>query len=358
MSPAGFSAPQPAAVVVGSRGEPPPDPAGADSWSELSQRLRLLRAWAGVSYRELHRRVLRLRRERGVPELPVYNTIYRCLQPGRARIDPDLVADIVWVLLNDETAVAAWRQACAVIAGEYDAASIVTVTTELPPAPRGFTGRRAPLRRLLRCAEALAPDRPTVCAVIGMPGAGKTTLVVHALHRLWAYAPEPTTLLYVDLRGSQPERQPAEPAAVLDGMLRALGATGRELLPLDLPARRATLDRLVAQRRIVIVLDDAVDSGPGAPDHPAPRAVPGADHQSASAGRAARADRRTRRVLRRGGARRAARRRGPPSGRGRSGCRGGHHRDERPAAVGAGAGHRPGACRRRLDAHRSSGAAG
>lgn len=259
MTPAGPPVTQPATVMVGSRGEPP-DPAGAESWSALSQRLRLLRAWAGVSYRELHRRVLRLRRERGVPELPVYNTIYRCLQPGRARIDPDLVADIACVLLNDENAVAGWRQACAAIAGEYDAASSVTVTTELPPAPRGFTGRRAPLRRLLRCAGALAPDRPTVCAVIGMPGAGKTTLVVHALHRLWAHDPEPTTLLYVDLRGSQPDRQPAEPAAVLDGLLRALGATGHELLPLDLPARRARLDQLVAQRRIVLVLDDAAGS--------------------------------------------------------------------------------------------------
>lgn len=259
MAPAGSAATQAATVVLGSRGKPPPDPAGADSWSELSQRLRLLRVWAGVTYRELHRRVLRLRRERGVPELPVYNTIYRCLQPGRARIDTDLVADIARVLLNSEHAVDAWRQACAAIAGEYDAASIVTVTTELPPAPRGFTGRRAPLRRLLQCADALAPDRSTVCAVIGMPGAGKTTLVVFALHRLWARAPGPTALLYVDLRGSQPERQPAEPAAVLDGMLRALGATGRELLPLDLPARRATLDRLVAERRTVIVLDDAAD---------------------------------------------------------------------------------------------------
>lgn len=259
MAPASSAAAtSPATVVLGWR-EPPPDPAGADSWTELSQRLRLLRAWAGVSYRELHRRVLRLRRERGVPELPVYNTIYRCLQPGRARIDADLVADIVWVLLNNENAVDGWRQACAAITGEYDAASIVTVTTELPPAPRSFTGRRAPLRRLLQCADSLSPDRPTVCAVIGMPGAGKTTLVVQALHRLWRRTAEPPTLLYVDLRGSQPERQPAEPAAVLDGMLRALGVSGQELLPLDLPARRARLDRLVAERRIVVVLDDASD---------------------------------------------------------------------------------------------------
>src|SRR5947208_3244148 len=134
MAPAGPAATRLAGIVVGA----PPDPAGADSWSELSQRLRVLRAWAGVSYRELHRRVLRLRRERGVPELPVYNTIYRCLQPGRARLDADLVADIARALLSDEKAVAGWRQSCAAIAGEHDAASIVTVTTELPPAPRGF----------------------------------------------------------------------------------------------------------------------------------------------------------------------------------------------------------------------------
>jgi tetratricopeptide (TPR) repeat protein len=244
---------------AGLPGGPPPNPEGADSWSELSQRLRLLRAWAGVSYRELHRRVLRLRRDRGVPELPVYNTIYRCLQPGRSRIDQELVTDIAWVLLADESAVAGWRQACAAIAGEYDAGSIVTVSTELPPVPRSFTGRRAPLRRLLECADALVPDGPTVCAVIGMPGAGKTTMVRQALHQLWQRGSEPARLLYVDLRGSQSERQSAEPAAVLDAMLRALDVTGQELLPLDLPARRHRLDRLVADQPTVIVLDDAAD---------------------------------------------------------------------------------------------------
>jgi tetratricopeptide (TPR) repeat protein len=257
MARAGSVAAQPAGAGLPSG--PPPNPDGADSWSELSQRLRLLRAWAGVSYRELHRRVLRLRRDRGVPELPVYNTIYRCLQPGRTRIDQELVTDIAWVLLSDENAVAGWRQACAAIAGEYDAGSLVTVSTELPPVPRSFTGRRTPLRRLLESADALVPDGPTVCAVIGMPGAGKTTMVRQALHQLWARASEPARLLYVDLRGSQSERQSTEPAAVLDAMLRALGVTGQELLPLDLPARRHRLDRLVADQPIVIVLDDAAD---------------------------------------------------------------------------------------------------
>lgn len=244
---------------AGLPGGPPPNPDGAGSWSELSQRLRLLRAWAGVSYRDLHRRVLRLRRERGVPELPVYNTIYRCLQPGRSRIDQELVTDIAWALLADERAVAGWRQACAAIAGEYDAGSIVTVSTELPPVPRSFTGRRAPLRRLLESADALVPGGPTVCAVIGMPGAGKTTMVRQALHQLWQRGSAPARLLYVDLRGSQSEGQSADPAAVLDAMLRALGVTGQELLPLDLPARRHRLDRLVAEQPTVIVLDDAAD---------------------------------------------------------------------------------------------------
>ncbi|MGH3657299.1 MAG: hypothetical protein ACRDUA_11615, partial [Micromonosporaceae bacterium] len=92
----------------------PPGPAGARTVDDLTGRLRELRAWAGVSYREVHRQVVRLRRERGVPELPAYNTVYRALQPGRSRLDVDLVTDIATLLLRARGAperVDEWRQA-------------------------------------------------------------------------------------------------------------------------------------------------------------------------------------------------------------------------------------------------------
>ncbi|HEU5486126.1 MAG TPA: hypothetical protein VFU98_14550, partial [Microlunatus sp.] len=82
------------------------------SYDDLAVALQRLRVAAGVSYRELHRRVARLRRQRRVPEIPAYDTVYRCLQPGRSRLDVALVVDVVRVLGADAAQVAQWRAAC------------------------------------------------------------------------------------------------------------------------------------------------------------------------------------------------------------------------------------------------------
>ena len=91
----------------------PPTPDGVRTVPEFVMRLRSLQAWAGLSYRQIHRRVVRLRQVRGIPEHPSLDTVYRCLQPGRRRLDPELVVDIARVLLGDE-AVAAHQLALAI----------------------------------------------------------------------------------------------------------------------------------------------------------------------------------------------------------------------------------------------------
>ncbi|GAB3816682.1 hypothetical protein [Kribbella italica] len=88
----------------------PPSPTGVRTIDELSVRLRCLQSWSGVSYREIHRRVVRSRQERGIGELPAYNTVYRCLSPGRRRLDVELVVDIARALLPDESSAAEWRR--------------------------------------------------------------------------------------------------------------------------------------------------------------------------------------------------------------------------------------------------------
>src|SRR5215470_3799656 len=95
----------------------PPTPTGAKTVEQLTQRLRLLQAWSGMSYRTIHRELVRARTTRGVPELPVLNTVYRCFQPGRVRLDADLVVEIAHLLLGDAAAAEEWRQACWVTAG-------------------------------------------------------------------------------------------------------------------------------------------------------------------------------------------------------------------------------------------------
>lgn len=50
-----------------------------------------------MSYRELYRRVAAGRR-RNDAVATSYNAVYRCLQPGRVRLDAELVVDIVQAL--------------------------------------------------------------------------------------------------------------------------------------------------------------------------------------------------------------------------------------------------------------------
>jgi hypothetical protein len=95
---------------------PPPEPYGAGTVRELTERLPLLRAWAGLSYRAIHQEVLRSRRARGVVEQPALNAVYRCLQPDRDRLDAELVVDIAQALLGDPAAAQAWRHARRVVA--------------------------------------------------------------------------------------------------------------------------------------------------------------------------------------------------------------------------------------------------
>jgi tetratricopeptide (TPR) repeat protein len=68
-------------------------------------------------------------------------------------------------------------------------------------------------------------------------------------------------VLFVNLRGFHPDpaQPPADPAAVLDGFLRLLGAPGQRI-PHDLPARTAAYRVRLAGTRTLIVLDNAADA--------------------------------------------------------------------------------------------------
>ncbi len=80
----------------------------------MVRRLRELRAWAGVSEREVHRRVRRARIVHGVVELPAFDTVHRCFSFGRKRLNEDLVVEIAAVLGGDASR---WRLALQGLAG-------------------------------------------------------------------------------------------------------------------------------------------------------------------------------------------------------------------------------------------------
>jgi tetratricopeptide (TPR) repeat protein len=226
-------------------------PAGVRTLSELSAGLERLRSAAGVSYRELQRRVAQLRRDRAASPV-AYETVYRCLQPGRRRLDVDLVADIATVLTGDEAGGAAWRRAYESVVDQIRDERIVEVVPELPGVRPTFVGRGDELSRLRRTAA----DGPTVHLIDGMPGSGKTWLVSQAAQDAVG-AEQPDFVAFVDLRGYDSVRPPADPGAVLGELLRLLSVPLAQFAGLSTEERSRMYRDLLAGRRVVLVLDDA-----------------------------------------------------------------------------------------------------
>jgi DNA-binding SARP family transcriptional activator len=135
----------------------------------------------------------------------------------------------------------------------------VPVPAQLPADVADFTGRGDQVKHLCDVlSSASADDDPGVvriALVAGSGGLGKTSLAVHAAHRVRASFPDGQ--LYVDLLGATPQPLPA--ADVLARFLRDLDVDGREI-PVDEDERAARYRSVLAGRRILVVLDNARDA--------------------------------------------------------------------------------------------------
>ncbi|MGE5291786.1 MAG: AfsR/SARP family transcriptional regulator [Micromonosporaceae bacterium] len=138
------------------------------------------------------------------------------------------------------------------------AAPLMPAPSQLPADIPDFTGRDRQVKHLcdLLCD---VPDDSSgavmVALVAGAGGLGKTTLAVHAAHRVRSRFPDGQ--LYVSLQGASD--RPAASAEVLARFLRELGVDGAQI-PASQDERAALYRTRLTGRRILVVLDDARDA--------------------------------------------------------------------------------------------------
>ncbi|MER7795044.1 tetratricopeptide repeat protein [Streptomyces sp. NPDC097640] len=124
---------------------------------------------------------------------------------------------------------------------------------QLPPLVR-LTDRTAELAALEQHrARSAREGCPTLAAVSGLGGVGKTAVALTWLHTLRPHFPDGQ--LYADL-GAQSPSGPAAPDEVVGRFLRALGVPAKQM-PTALADRAALFRSLTASRRLVVLLDDA-----------------------------------------------------------------------------------------------------
>lgn len=219
------------------------------------------------SYAELARRVAALRAARGADGFEARvsrSTVYDAFDRGRRRLDGPLVADLARALGVPDEEADALLAAIGRLQGSEEAARVASVVVGVPD-PGPLVGRATELAVIVD-----APDGAVV-VVSGLGGMGKSHLAqVAAAKRAAASGAE---VLQVDLRGNDPDLPPAAPGAVQTALLRALG---RGAVPAEADERTDALARALAERPVIVVLDDAADGEQVraiVPDHRGPALV-------------------------------------------------------------------------------------
>jgi len=156
---------------------------------------------------------------------------------------------------------------------------VAAAPAQLPADVAAFTGRRAHLDRLTAVLnrddrdddgddarddagddagdDARPPATVVISAIAGTAGIGKTALAVHWAHRVRHRFPDGQ--LYVNLRGFHPSGSVTHPAQAMRGLLEALDVP-RQRIPGDLDAQAALYRSELADRRMLIVIDNARDA--------------------------------------------------------------------------------------------------
>jgi tetratricopeptide (TPR) repeat protein/DNA-binding XRE family transcriptional regulator len=139
----------------------------------------------------------------------------------------------------------------AVARGQAPAAAVAGATRTLPRDVASFTGRDHELMQVTVSASGGG-----IHAIGGMAGVGKTTFAVHAAHQLAEQFPDGQIFLPLHGHAADP---PVAVGDALASLLQTVGVTAQQI-PADTDARAALWRDHLADRRLLLVLDDAVDS--------------------------------------------------------------------------------------------------
>jgi DNA-binding SARP family transcriptional activator/Flp pilus assembly protein TadD len=138
------------------------------------------------------------------------------------------------------------------------------VPSLLPTDIADFTGRSEQVNQIHQHLIPPAGPRERVAVpvvvIVGKGGVGKTSLAVHASHGVADQFPDGR--LFADLHGGA--SHPVSPMQVLERFLRALGVPG-SYMPDDVDERGEMYRNLLAGRKILVVLDDAMSESQVSP---------------------------------------------------------------------------------------------
>jgi DNA-binding SARP family transcriptional activator/tetratricopeptide (TPR) repeat protein len=130
--------------------------------------------------------------------------------------------------------------------------SATPVPAQLPAVLPDFTGREEVAAELAeKLTTASSASESVMVGIVGLGGVGKTSLAVRVANQVRAHFPDGQ--LYADLRGMSDD--PADPAAVLAGFLRALGIRDRDI-PDGLDERAALFRSVASGLRMLVLFDD------------------------------------------------------------------------------------------------------